>query len=513
MRALQTGNSIFYGTVLLTGSNLLLRLILMSFQVFLSGRIGAAGMGLLQLTFSLKELAFTLGSAGIRTCAVYLTAESLGRGRAQDARAVLRGCFRYALALGSLAALGLWHFAPLLAESWVGDRAVLPALRICALFLPLRCLGSVLDAYCTSLGRIRELIFVEFLEQGCSMAVTVFFLARESGMDSGQTCSAVALGNGAACAVGFCALLLLQRTTPLRPATASQVRPPYRRILRISLPLGLTDNLRSGLNTVENLIIPKRLVLFAGTVNAMADYGIVHGMVFPVLMLPAAILFSLSSLLIPEFSRCAAGHRQPRVRYLARRSLRTALLYGLAVGSVLFSLARPLGELLYHEPDAGTYLRLYAPLVPLLYTDIVTDAVCKGLGHQDAHARYNLLTSFLDVAFLWYLLPRLGLGGYFLSFAVTHLVNFLLSFRRLVLVSGIRMELSPVLRAAVCTVAAALAAELLPQGGGALGLVLSGSCCLLLLLFLWTLLRVIGPEDFLWLRTIFRQKPAPHPHR
>lgn len=510
---MQTGNSIFYGTVLLTGSNLLLRLILMSFQVFLSGRIGAAGMGLLQLTFSLKELAFTLGSAGIRTCAVYLTAESLGRGRVQDARAVLRGCFRYALVLGSLAALGLWHFAPLLAESWVGDKAVLPALRICALFLPLRCLGSVLDAYCTSLGRIRELIFVEFLEQGCSMAVTVFFLARESGMDSGQACSAVALGNGAACAVGFCALLLLQRTGPLRPATASQVRPPYRRILRIALPLGLTDNLRSGLNTVENLIIPKRLVLFAGTVNAMADYGIVHGMVFPVLMLPAAILFSLSSLLIPEFSRCAAGHRQPRVRYLARRSLRTALLYGLAVGSVLFSLARPLGELLYHEPDAGTYLRLYAPLVPLLYTDIVTDAVCKGLGHQDANARYNLLTSFLDVAFLWYLLPRLGLGGYFLSFAVTHLVNFLLSFRRLVLVSGIRMDLSPVLRAAVCTVAAALAAELLPQGSGALGLVLSGSCCLLLLLFLWTLLRVIGPEDFLWLRTIFRQKPAPHPHR
>ena len=142
-----------------------------------------------------------------------------------------------------------------------------------------------------------------------------------------------------------------------------------------------------------------------------------------------------------------------------------------------------------------------------------TDAICKGLGHQDANARYNLLTSFLDVAFLWYLLPRLGLGGYFLSFAVTHLVNFLLSFRRLVLVSGIRMDLSPVLRAAVCTVAAALAAELLPQGSGALGLVLSGSCCLLLLLFLWTLLRVIGPEDFLWLRTIFRQKPAPHPHR
>ena len=509
---MQTGSSIFYGTVLLTGSSLLLRLVLMGFQVFLSGRIGAAGMGLLQLTFSVKELAFTLGSAGIHTCAVYLTAESLGRGRPQDARAVLRGCFRYALVLGTLSAAALWHFAPALAQHWIGSPAVIAALRICALFLPLRCLGSVLDAYCTSVGRIRELIFVEFLEQGCSMAVTVFLLFRESGMDSGRACAAVALGNGAACTAGFCALLLLQRSG--RPCTpsCSALRPPYRRIFRIALPLGLADNLRSGLNTVENLLIPKRLVLFAGTVNAMADYGIIHGMVFPVLMLPAAILFSLSSLLIPEFSRCAAGHRQPRVQYLARRSLRTALLYGLAAGGVLFSLAQPLGNLLYQEPDAGTYLQLYASLIPLLYVDIVTDAICKGLGHQDANARYNLLTSFLDVAILWFLLPRWGLSGYFLSFAVTHLVNFLLSFRRLVLVSGIRVQPAPAVRAIFCAGVAALVQSCLPQSGSVFGLVLSGSCYLLMLLFLWTLLRVIGSEDFLWLRSVLQKKCAPTSH-
>ena len=41
---------IFYSALLLTGVNLLLRLVSTSFQVFLSGRIGAAGIGLMQLT-------------------------------------------------------------------------------------------------------------------------------------------------------------------------------------------------------------------------------------------------------------------------------------------------------------------------------------------------------------------------------------------------------------------------------------------------------------------------------
>ena len=48
---------IFYSAMLLTGVNLLLRLVGTSFQVYLSGRIGAAGIGLLQLILTLNGLA------------------------------------------------------------------------------------------------------------------------------------------------------------------------------------------------------------------------------------------------------------------------------------------------------------------------------------------------------------------------------------------------------------------------------------------------------------------------
>ena len=79
----------FYGAIMLTGANLLLRLVGMGFQVYLSSRTGAAGIGLLQLVLAVTGLFFTLGSAGIRTCSMYLTAEELGRKRLQDRKSVV----------------------------------------------------------------------------------------------------------------------------------------------------------------------------------------------------------------------------------------------------------------------------------------------------------------------------------------------------------------------------------------------------------------------------------------
>ena len=161
----------------------------------------------------------------------------------------------------------------------------IPSLRVCAMILPICCLYGVMTGYFTAAGRIGDLVGVEFLEQGCAMAVTFLLLSRWAGADAGRACLSVVLGSGAAALVSYRALRLLHRGA-LPPEKEAQ-KPPYRRILRIALPLAVADDLRSGLNTIENLIVPKRLACFAGTANALADYGVLHGMMFPVLMFPS----------------------------------------------------------------------------------------------------------------------------------------------------------------------------------------------------------------------------------
>ena len=64
---------IFYSALMLTGVNLLLRFAGTAFQVWLSGRIGAAGVGLLQLILSVDMLALTLGAGRMAVGAVRFT--------------------------------------------------------------------------------------------------------------------------------------------------------------------------------------------------------------------------------------------------------------------------------------------------------------------------------------------------------------------------------------------------------------------------------------------------------
>lgn len=485
----------FYSAILLTAVNLLLRMVSTSFQVFLSGRIGAAGIGLLQLVLSVGSLAMTAGMAGVRTATMYLTAEELGKKRPQNVSWVLRSCCLYSLLFSGTLSLGLRFAAPWIAEHWIGDGRILPAIRLYATFLPITCLCGCMTGYFTAANRIGTLAIVEIAEQLCYMVVTMSMLVFFTGNDPALSCQAVVLGSGiSACMTLICLIVLRMKETG-HPGPKISVRS---RLLQTALPLALADDLKAGISTTENLMVPKRLALFPGTDTPLAAFGTVCGMVFPVLMFPACILFALAELLIPELARCAAAGSKTRITYLVQRSLRIALLYGLFCGGLLYLLSFPLCQRLYDSLEAGQYLRLYALLAPMLYCDAITDAMTKGLGQQKACVRYNILTSALDVIFLYFLLPKYGMSGYFVSFLVTHLLNFILSLRQLLKIAGnsIRWHI-PVL-SALAAVAGVFVAGFAPEPAmrvlGFAGIFFS----------LLVLLRVLSREDAAWVKGLIR---------
>ena len=97
--------------MLLTCVNLLLRFVGTSFQVYLSGRIGAEGIGLLQLVLSVGSMAMVAGMAGIRTATMYLTAEQIGRKKPEGILWVLSGCTGYSIVASTTVAIGVYIFA------------------------------------------------------------------------------------------------------------------------------------------------------------------------------------------------------------------------------------------------------------------------------------------------------------------------------------------------------------------------------------------------------------------
>ena len=482
---------------MLTAVNLLLRTAGTTFQVYLSGRIGANGIGLLQLVLSVGGLSMTAGIAGIRTGAMYLTAEELGKKRPQNVTWVLSGSYLYSILCSAVVASAVYIFAPLISKNWIGDTRATDALRLFAAFLPVSCLCGVMTGYFTAANRITTLAAVEVAEQVCSIAITMLALCFWAGSDPSKACQAVILGGSvSACMTLLCLVFLRLRE---RSKTGAKI-PIARRLTGIAIPLALADDLRAGISTLENLMVPKRLSLFQGTADPLALFGIVCGMVFPILMYPCAILFGLTELLIPEMARCNAAGSRGRIQYLMKRSLKLVLLYGTLCAGIEYILSDELCLWLYKNHQAGFYLKLFAPMIVMLYADMITDAMIKGLGQQKASVRYNILTSSLDVALLYFMLPRWGMTGYFISFAITHAINFALSLNRLVKITDQKPPIKDAILTLLSAISGIIAAGFVIDPAAKTLVFITVFICLLLLL------NVVSREDFRWIRSIATAK-------
>ena len=451
---------------------------------------------MLQLILSVGGMALTAGMAGIRTATMYITAEELGKRRPENVRWALSGCMKYSLSCSVAVAMLLYVIAPVVAREWVGNPDVVGVVRLFSFFLPVNCLTGVMVGYFTAANRISTLSAVEVVEQVCSIGFTISLLHFWAGDNLVRACAAVVLGSGFSACFTFVCLLYLRKKEYAPSGTSISVR---RRLYETAVPLALADDLKAGISTTENLMVPKRLALCQKIGNPLAAFGMVCGMVFPILMFPMAILYGLAELLIPEFARCAAAGSNVRIRYLAKRSLRLAMLYGCFFCGLLFLLGDELCIWLYDNRDAGIYLKWFALLAPILYCDAITDAMIKGLGQQTACVRYNILTSGLDVLFLFLLLPTYGMEGYFFSFLVTHLLNFALSVRRLFKLTGKIIPLSTVILTLLATIGAIIMSGFVNTPS-----LRAGSYVVLLSSILY-LFQVIGREDLSWIRGLVRR--------
>ena len=241
-------------------------------------------------------------------------------------------------------------------------------------------------------------------------------------------------------------------------------------------------------------MVPKRLALYTGALSPLAAFGIVCGMVFPVMMFPAAIIFGLAELMIPELARCHAAGSTTRIRYLAKRSLKSVWLYGCFFLGFFLLVGEPLTSALYKNHEAGIALKSYALLIPMLYCDALVDAMTKGLGQQKACVRYNIITSAMDVIFLYFLLPKYAMTGYYVSFLITHAINFVLSLRRLVIIAGPILEIRNALFTLVATFLSVWISRSLANP------ILCCGCFLILFSSCLVLLQVISKEDLHWLK-------------
>lgn len=428
-------------TALLTGSSLAMSAISMAFQVWLAGRIGSAGIGLYQLVLSVAFLCTTFAVSGIRFAATRLVSEELGHERSWSVAAAMRRCFAYSLFFGLSAMAVLFSFAEPIGFLWIGDARTVKSLKLIAFSMPFLSLSSVMSGYFTACGRVWKPTVVHLGEQLITIGFVAYFLAHSPAGDIEKNCAAVMLGNVCGDVISFVCMLLFYLTDrhSVRDYSAQKLKLTSR-MLKVALPLAVSAYARSALSTLEHLLVPRGLKAAGFSADrALSGYGVIQGMVLPILSFPACILMALAELIIPELTEAQVRGNDGDISKTVSSLIKKGLGYSSAVALVLFVFADKLGVRIYSSPEAGDYLRLLAPLIPIMYTDMVADGCLKGLGQQLWCMGINLLDALLGVLLVWQVLPVFALKGYICIIYFNECLNFALSIMRLRKVTRIRL--------------------------------------------------------------------------
>ena len=108
---MKTKRQYFLNALLLTAVTLLMRTVSVSFNVYVSNRVGAEAMGLISLISGVYGFAVTLATSGIHLATVRTVAQSMERSGGEENGKCLRACLLYASFFGSLACILLLAFS------------------------------------------------------------------------------------------------------------------------------------------------------------------------------------------------------------------------------------------------------------------------------------------------------------------------------------------------------------------------------------------------------------------
>ncbi len=411
--------------LILTVTALILRFAGIIFKVWLAAAIGSEGIGLYQLIISLYVLVSTFATGGISTAVTRMVTDELALGTRAGALRVLKKGIVLSLLLAAVSLVITFSFSDFLAGTLLGDMRAAPAIKILSLSLPFMGVSSCVRGYFMARRKTLSSGLTQILEQALRIFIVVMLSAQFSSRGLSFACAAVLFGDTVAEAVSCLVLFLAQRADSKKiiDLKGEKLSHGTRRIIHIALPITSGKYLNSALRTAENIIMPKALAAYGAAISALSQFGMIKGMALPLLFFPSSFLNSVSTLLIPEMSEALSRGQQFKIKYITEKVMAITFSSSFLLAGIFFTLAYPLGELIYKSAEVGFLLRVLAPIVPLMYIDSMCDGMLKGLDRQGFVFRISVIDSALRIALILLIVPRHGMNGFLFIMVISNLLT------------------------------------------------------------------------------------------
>ncbi len=417
-------NKIIKGAFILTIATIITRLLGFVYRVYMTNIIGALGMGLYQLIMPVSMLVWSICSAGFSTTISKLVAEENAKKEHGNIKRILKISSFFSIFLAILCSIFIFIFSNYIVNNIFKDDRILLSLHIMCISFPFMAYGSCIRGYFLGMQKTLIPAISQVLEQIVKMT-SIYFLSSLF----------IPLGLSYACALGVLGMclgeifsflyvyLLYNRDNLQKNKKATKNISKYCTIiLAMALPLTSNRILGSFFVTLENILIPQKLIQYGyNNLQALSILGKLNGMAIPILMFPSSFLSSIAIALVPAISEAISQKNTVFIKNnISKIFLFTSIISFIAAGA-LFTFPLEIGNVIYSQ-DIKIYLIYLSAICPFLYYHLVFSGILNGLGLQMFILKNSLFSSVISLIFIYFFVPLYGVIAFILGWLLSLII-------------------------------------------------------------------------------------------
>lgn len=424
-KSASSNNKFLKGTLILTVSSIVVKVIGSLNWIILSRVLGGEGIGLYQMGFPIYLMAITLSSAGIPVAISIITAEKLAQKDFLGAKRVFNVSLRLLFVTGLVFASALFFGAHWLIDNhWIRDsRAYYSIIALAPAVFFVTFLASF-RGYLQGWQIMTPTAASEIVEQ--LMRVVTMIVFANMFMPHGLAYAAGGASMGAGVGA-FCALLVLmwfygrlkqklkadlQQQNPL--ATRESARAIISRLLRLALPVSMSSLMLPVVANLDLLIVPQRLEAAGFHISQATEFfGYLTGMAVPLINLATIFTAAMTISLVPAISESRALNDVFGIRAKTRTAFRVALIITCPCFVGMYFLAEKIAALIYNASGAADAIQTMSVGILLLGLHQISTGILQGLGRTSIPVINMILAAAVKVFLSWTLtaIPTLGIKG------------------------------------------------------------------------------------------------------
>lgn len=469
-----TGQSFITGTLIITVTGIIVKVISMLFRIPLDNLIGAVGMGYYGVAYTVYNLMVVIATSGLSVAISKIVAESIATGKTKDIKTVLKVAFSTFIVIGGILTLFVFFFSGWFARILDSVNSG-PALMAVAPAIFVVTVTSVIKGYFqghsdmmpTSIANLIEVV----VKLVCGLGFAYYMQAQGASLPVVVASAVIGVTMGSVIALFYLLIRFFRDKKRYNvienPMEGDSYKQMMSRFLWLVIPIAIGSITSNLANLIDTGMVFSRLQTIPGITEETASYmyGVYSSKAETVFHLPVTILLSVCVPVIPAVASAYVVNNMAKVHSTINASMKICMFLAMPCAVGLCVLAEPILALLYSDPEevalAAKLLSVYSPALIFVCVAQLITPILQAIGKTYTPVKNIIIASIIKIALNYFLLSieSINIMGAVISNTVMYAILMVLNYFSLYRLMRMKLDflnvfIKPIIGALACGAAA-----------------------------------------------------------